>query len=441
MTRGAKRSRNSVVTVPVGRPSQFKRPRRTPAMKTFEAASRSIPVGNGGVAQVIPTSNKFASLATMGENEIVMQQEKAPKLRVPPITVFNTTSENIINILEKSAITDFKMKPLKHGHQIYCGTVEIHQAVLTNMTTAKIHHYSHDLPSDHLYKVALYNLTEKDHAKLETELTELGVKPEKIRAITPKKARYSQQRVFILYYKKGTTSLQSLQKIDTLCKTVVEWRPFQKFNQGPTQCTKCQRPGHGNRYCQMPPRCEFCAENHDSKACPEVAKHANKDSMEDDAPTETKFEIPAKCCNCNEVGHFATDPKCPRKISYAERRRRAAARPNGRYRDTAPRYNDFTEFPELTSSSNRSPPKTTQPNGLSYAKVSSSSNLPHSFSNLTSPNSQSKKIEEPFSFEEVLALTSEVLSQFRDIKSASREQVVMKVMNIAFKFIYHGGAP
>ena len=42
---------------------------------------------------------------------------------------------------------------------------------------------------------------------------------------------------------------------------------------------------------------------------------------DDDASAPMKVPVPAKCCNCNVVGHFASDPTCPKKIAYMQSRR------------------------------------------------------------------------------------------------------------------------
>lgn len=79
-------------------------------------------------------------------------------------------------------------------------------------------------------------------------------------------------------------------------KIVVEKPNQARF---PPQCKQCQRYGHKQGYCNNPPRCVKCSNNHVSKACTK--------------PSNT----PAKCALCAGA-HTANYKGCPslRKISY-----------------------------------------------------------------------------------------------------------------------------
>ncbi|KAJ6640972.1 hypothetical protein Bhyg_05905, partial [Pseudolycoriella hygida] len=117
-----------------------------------------------------------------------------------------------------------------------------------------------------------------------------------------------------------------------ICKTVVARQPYQKNRRGPTQCSRYQRPGHGSRHCHMAPRCEFCAEGHLSTNCPNLAKY-KKQAAEVAVSTSNEstllsVKMPAKCCNCEQTDHFATDPKCPMKPQYAVKRTQIHSRLN-----------------------------------------------------------------------------------------------------------------
>lgn len=50
------------------------------------------------------------------------------------------------------------------------------------------------------------------------------------------------------------------------------------------------------------------------------------------------------------------------------------------------------------------------------------------------------KIEAPFSFEEMTSLTSDILNKLRNVKAASREDVIMLVMQILLKYLYNDGS-
>lgn len=103
-------------------------------------------------------------------------------------------------------------------------------------------------------------------------------------------------------------------------------------------------------------------------------------------------------------------------------------------------------FPSLNNNSIARPSQASTASKGSYAQQvkfsSGSSNAFFNNLNLVVPDcgsSTMNKIESPFSFEEMMSLTSDILNSLRDVKTASREDVIMAVMQISLKYLYNNG--
>lgn len=176
----------------------------------------------------------------------------------------------------------------------------------------------------------------------------------------------------------------------------------------------------------MPFRCMYCSGNHGSSSCPQLNDITSKLQESVDNPN---IVIPRKCCNCGSDGHFATDPVCPNKIKYIESRKKLASKG----RTNQKRFvNDINSFPPLAAggSSSRFPE--------SFAAVINTPSIPFPNSNFNFPNS-SYRTDSPFSYEEVISLTSDILNHFKNLQSISREQVISTIMQLSMKYLFNHG--
>lgn len=419
--------------------------RKTPVkavLKTFTPTIKKIKGTTPITVNVTPTSNYYEPLQN-NANDVVVAKEK--KLRIPPITMFDISRNELHDSMKKLDIKDYDTKLLKYGIQVFCQSTESFNALNTALVTNKRQFYTHDLPSNQMYKVVLRGLHQLDPAELSTELNLHNVTPASIKVITPKNARYASHVNYILYFKKGEMKLDDLRKnVRSLFHTIVTWEAYRNNRTGPTQCTRCQRPGHGARHCHMSPRCEFCADGHESKTCPrfeEIQRKAQEAST--NGGTSIDVVVAAKCCNCNENGHFSSDPACPKKKIYAERRMKRST--NGKKPRQPLAQFDRDDFPSLHENA-PTPSHVPAGNRESYAqqvkfaqqKVNPPNNLNKFVYNHDSNNLS--KIEAPFSFEEMMSLTSDVLNSLRNVKTASREDVIMTVMQISIKYLFKDGS-
>lgn len=390
---------------------------------------------------LIPTKNGFASLADDDMSDEIRVEKKPPKIRIPPITVFNVERKVILQAMTKLGIEDYSLVPLRRGHQIHCKTVENFKAVSEGLKQDKCEFYSHQLSSEKAYRVVLLGLVKMETEKLETLLKEVNVIPTTIKVIEPKIPRYEGHVNYTLSFEKNSVKLENLREIATIDKNKVRWEPFRSNHQGPTQCTRCMRPGHGSLGCYMPARCEFCPNGHLSKDCPTYLAAAGKSatSSADASPSNKTIdiEIPSYCCNCDVNGHFATSPHCPRRQKYME----SHSKKRSNSRTTA------INIPTPTSSFTRtnivhhrpSPTTTLVEKEVSFASVLKP---PTKVTQLeakttTTPNSTGMtQNEKPFTMDEVIQFTAEISETLGDIKTAPRSQIMKQIMQLSLKYLY-----
>ena len=412
---------------------------------------------------LIPTSNAFDGLKDDAEEKEVIikksksKEPKVPKIYIPPITIFNQTRSQVEEFLNAQGVTQYSLKILRHGIQLYCSVVDDFKKVRAEISKHSMDNYSHDLKEERLFKVALKGLHLMETKDLQSELVAVGLAPVNIRAIVPKNPRYANDVVYVVDFKAGTIKFNELLKKRVVYHTVVQWEPYRR-KEGVVQCTRCQRPGHGARNCNMPPRCCLCGENHETLKCPTkenclttvMDTDENQANPDPNKGKSVEVSIPARCCNCNANGHFASDPKCPKKIAYIQSRRLRASEgradkkksnhviPTPRYSPGGPTFANILK----PGSSNFGPsgthfgPSGTNfgPSGTHYVNTKSS---PYGKTFHFGGQGPSGNCEEsPFSVEELTAMTFDIIDSLKNVRHLPRSEAFMAVMNVAFKYLY-----
>lgn len=381
---------------------------------------------------LVPTSNKFDAL--QDNSEMIVTETVLPKkIRIPPITVFNTTRDKIDEKLKEITVTEYSIKLLRHGFHVYCSNSEDFKKVRDSLKSAQFNHYSHELADEKHYKVVLTGLHRMTPDELIKELNQLKLAPVAVRIINPRNTSNRADVLYVVSFPRGSVKLSDLKNHNVVCYTRVDWQPY-RHRGGLVQCTRCQRPGHGIKHCNMPARCAYCGGDHQSLTCPSTknAIQNGKKSVNGDVNVET----PAKCCNCEADGHFATDMNCPKRIQYVK----------SRQRNTIVGRRIQTQQPQQTQRQHVPTSSMLSTNGPSYAAVvnsfdfnnSPSGNSGHSgFSRPSGvSNPSGNLIDEPFSMEEISALTFEIISSLRDVQNMPRHEAMKIVMNMAFKYLY-----
>ena len=83
---------------------------------------------------LIPTAKSFDGLPDKAEdNEVIMTDRRPTKVRIPPITAFSCSRQELVILLNELKVTDYAIKNLWHAVHLYCATSEdfknVHEAV------------------------------------------------------------------------------------------------------------------------------------------------------------------------------------------------------------------------------------------------------------------------------------------------------------------------
>ena len=289
----------------------------------------------------ISTDNTYNILQD-NENEVIVQRNTndQKKPRIPPIVV-QMDKNLIINMLRENGITNYHIKLASIGVYIHFFSVDDFKRTRDILKSQDCKFFTHDLKEETLFRAFLSGLENMDLIDLRAELSHNNINPVDIRILIPKNARYPRHANYILYFKRGYTSLKELQKTRSLFQTIVRWSPFKHFNGRATQCRRCQLPGHGTRNCNFPPRCKNCAESHLTENCPTVVNITQLDNS-------SSFQFTWKCANCNGP-HPADDMNCPSLLNYHNLQRKL---PNQRRLQAQEKQQlNLNEFPSLISES------------------------------------------------------------------------------------------
>lgn len=389
---------------------------------------------------IVPISNRFQALQNAGDEVILTRSSnvKSKKGRIPPIVIPPPANrDTVVKVAQSAKVASYKIKLTSTGFYLFVDSVEDHQKIRQILQTSNVPHFSHDLPDDRVSKVVLKGLDRMETTELKQQLKDVGFEPTEIKIIEPKKSRYSNHVNYLLYFKRGATDLKKLYSTRVVNHTIVNWEPYRSSRGSTTQCRRCQRFGHGTRHCQMPFRCSYCADKHDSSACPsiKVAYDTAKASL-NPAATENPIEVDVlrtftpTCCNCKGA-HLASDPVCPEKHKYRQLQSNLAkVNKKKTTQGYAPRKEDFPAFSSVPTLQQRQV-RTTMP---SYSQILSQPQPGRSQPtvHLNVGNDCSGDL---FSFNEVNLLLSEVLQGLSNCKSKLDQFKI--ITELAIKYVYN----
>lgn len=328
---------------------------------------------NPGISTpTIPTSNNFDmldnSIGDDGEvnnqslgNTQTQGQGNTPKKRVksnPPITIVDFPAGNIDKALVDDGC-DFQIRVLKTSVKIITFGRPNFEKVLCSLKNANIPYYTHELPEKAAVKVVLtgYNVPCTSEEMLEI-LAEHKVIPQGAKVLSHTETVTGDHFLWLLYFERGSVKMQNLRKVKSMDGYLVNWRFFSKRPTDAAQCHRCQRFGHGSRYCTLEPKCVKCGAAHLTGECTlplkaDLGKGKNAEQQKDKV----------KCANC-QGNHTANYRGCTTRKSYLEALGKQRRKPEPRQPRTT-----WTGQPSTASTN---PPGF----GRTYASVAASGNGP-----------------------------------------------------------------
>lgn len=418
---------------------QRKKPKNESQSRTRKLNVQHKDIPNN-VQFTVPTSNKFSALSDADDEVRFTKKSVAiKKVRIPPIIVPPLATRITIKAaLGRLGIADYFIKHASVGIYVHVNTLEHHKKIRELFKNDGIYFFSHDLPEDKMVKVVLRGLDKMVTSKLTNELKSLGFEPNDVKVIVPKQSRYTDHANYIIYFKRDSVDLKALYNVKAIFHTIIRWEPYRSSRSSPTQCRRCQRPGHGTRHCGMPPRCMYCAKDHQSDECPCIK------AAYDEAKTISGQETPSTltapptlslvCCNCDGA-HAASDPQCPAKLKYQQiqrglssRNRRPPPREFVRREEDFPYSLPTASLPAATSTSRRP----------LYSQVAATVSPKTTARKIISPMNPSSNdgSDDLFSVEEITSLVQEMLSSLSKCRNKSDQFQV--ISNLAIKYVYNG---
>lgn len=277
----------------------------------------------------------------------------------PPITIQSHTIQQLkpsIQTIKGIDVSKVNFKITQNGVKILTPDMDTHSAVKSHCSSNGMHGFTHTPPEERQVKICLYGLWSMPTNELLSELILADITPTDIKQLTLKKPRYSNQAIYLLYFKREQhMTIEKLKAVRGLFNVVVDWRYYRNNSKEPIQCSICLQFGHGQKSCfGKSPVCYRCAGDHAGSTCPFLKKPAKEGEKPriDDALVQ--------CALCKEKGHTASDRKCKKRQEFKEMQQslRMRQRPQSS-RQSGPNIYSAKDFP--------APPGTSQGHPLSTA--------------------------------------------------------------------------
>lgn len=331
------------------------------------------------------------------------QSVKSQKLKIPPIKVLTQNSEDIVKLLNAKKLTQYLAKKLSIGLKIICETMDTYNIIIVILRENNYQFFTHDHKNNKPFKVVIRGLDSKTDSEVKNELISLGLKCNEVKAVKRTFEKYV-DTIYIVYFERGSVKLQELRKnVRSLFHIIITWDYQRKVKNKPVQCRKCQMFGHGEKGCNVIPRCANCADKHITADC--------------------KSENKIQCANCGNR-HKSTDLSCPNRSEYLEMRKNLSMRSQ----HTKKHRSEFSINGENFPAINRNSPNTTSYVNSGWRPMD---NNYKSVNNIPTINSNNNTL---FTEQELMQLTTEMISKLRNC--INKEQQFNAIAQLAIKFVY-----
>lgn len=335
------------------------------------------------------------------------------KVYYPPITVMDLNINEVFIELNKLNLKNnesVQTKLTQHGIKVLTSDLENFKIIKEEFQKRNIKFYTHCLKEDQKTKIVLYGLPDMEPIHVKTELEKHNVFPEDVKKLKIKSQKYISQCHYLLYFiKSKKVQIADLRKVKALFSIVVKWQYYSKHNSSPTQCSNCQKFGHGNQNCFLKAKCLKCGEDHQTNNCiynVSTSDHTLKPSI----PKEK-----VKCANCNHQ-HTANYSKCTNRLEYLEYLNKL--RQNNRIKSNKNSYG-FVNSPELYN--------------LNFPAFSGENGKPTNNNSWQNKNPQNSKSNDMFTPAECMDIFNEFVNKLRSCKT--KEDQIKIIGEITFKYL------
>lgn len=210
-------------------------------------------------------------------------RKNTPKLP-PPITIQSHTIAELKKSIESNKDITFCTKEISYkitqvGVKIYTPNSEIFKKVKKHCEDHQMQGFTHTAADDRYVKICLYGLWNMPLPDVMAELKSNGIEPVDIKQLTLNNRRYTDQAIYLLYFRrKQHMTVEQLKSVRGLFNVIVDFRYYRNRSKEPTQCEICLQFGHGKSNCfGKPAVCFRCAGQHSGSKCP-FLKPATKEN-------------------------------------------------------------------------------------------------------------------------------------------------------------------
>lgn len=265
------------------------------------------------------------------------QQPPRTKTRCPPITVYG---KSVVDI--NKTMATLSIEKSEYRMRLSNGSIRIHINKKQNFTTAvealrnaNVLFYTHGTNDEIPVKYVLSGLSRFEVEDIREELSNEGIIPLDVKLL--RVSKNGDDALYLVSFPRGSIRLQELQKKTSLFNVIIEWRHYTRKPTDAVQCFRCQKFGHGMRYCNLEAKCVKCGELHQTSEC-EMPTRAEV------AGNNTQLREKIRCANCSQ-NHTANYKGCPQRKRYIEalqQRKEQLANRNTNISSAAGRRRSFT---------------------------------------------------------------------------------------------------
>ena len=283
----------------------------------------------------IPTSNRFAPLAELSQEEARAPDTQPP--RPPPLFLSASTnfSELLGHLISEIGREKFKYTSTLKYIKVLCSDVEAYRRMSVLLKRKDIEFHSYQLAEKRALRVVVRNL----HSSTEPELikADLEGKGFKVRQVVNVLARNKNPLPLFYVDLEPEKSNERIYSITGIMNCIVRVEPFRPRNRIP-QCTNCQDYNHTSAYCLHKPRCVRCRGDHRYEDCP------------------VPRELPPECVNCGG-NHTANYRGCEVHMHLMKKRAPRAVPPQPSITSNSPQFPQSSRLPRHDQLQRHEPPQ------------------------------------------------------------------------------------
>lgn len=254
----------------------------------------------------------------MNEKNTSQNVRKEKTSHKPPPLIVTDKNFKIDELLARNEVTKYDRKFISIGTKIFLENTEDRAKISNALKQNNVDHFTYAMKDNKTYKVVLAGLPEVPVELIREELLSLNIHPEQIIQMTLRNPN-PHRALYLVHLNGKESSYQDIQKIRSICHTLVRWSKYKPRARNVTQCRNCTMYGHGTRNCFRKSVCSLCASvEHSQQNCP--LNNLDKDS----SPVY-------KCSYCvknnlQSTNHRSNDANCPGRKAYIDAREKASQR-------------------------------------------------------------------------------------------------------------------